>query len=186
MPFVDRAETGLDIGRLLDGLLTDHGGDHPDDPCPCLAALAAFATVPALADHLLVHLAWGRRLGDRARAAWLERGEEDLLASAALHGGEVERPSVPRIEAALRAIRLALAHLEPADRAPLLGCAAWLEWALGRGSIAGAFVDLALAADPTDVFAAWLGMRLQRGELPEWAFRATPGLSLEAQLRRIA
>ncbi len=96
------------------------------------------------------------------------------------------RPSVPRIEAALRAIRLALAHLEPADRAPLLGCAAWFEWALGRGSIAGAFVDLALAADPTDVFAAWLGMRLQRGELPEWAFRATPGLSLEAQLRRIA
>ena len=61
-----------------------------------------------------MHLAWGRRLGDRARAAWLERGEEDLLASTALHGGEVERPSVPRIEAALRAIRLALAHLEPA------------------------------------------------------------------------
>ena len=186
VPFVDRAEIGLDTARLLEGMLTDHEGRHPDDPCPCLAALAAFAEVPALADHLLVHLAWGRRLGERARRAWLERDEDDALASAALGGGEVDRPSVPRIEAALRAIRLALAHLQPADRAPLLGCAAWLEWALGRGSIAGAFVDLALAADPSDTFAAWLGIRLQRGELPEWAFRASPGLSLEAQLRRIA
>jgi Domain of unknown function (DUF4192) len=181
--FVDRAAAGLDTGPLIEGMLAPHADG---DPCPCLPVLAAFAEVPDLAEHLLLHIAWGPAFGDRVRRAWLERDEDDPLAEAALDGGEVARPSVQRIEAGLAAVRTALAHLEPRARAPLAACAAWFHWALGRGSLAGAFVDLALEADPAHPLAVALAVRLRRGELPEWAFREEPGLSLEQQVRRIA
>jgi hypothetical protein len=181
--FLERAAGGLDIGPLIEGMLTPH---DDGDPCPCLSALAALAASPDLAEHLLLHIAWGPAFGDRVRRSWLEHREDDPLADAALGGGEIARPSVPRIEAGLNAIRAALAHLEPAARAPLAACAAWLEWALGRGSLASDFVDLALAADPAHPFAVVLAVKLRRGELPEWAFREEPGLSLEEQVRRIA
>ena len=181
--FLDRAAAGLDTGPLIEGMLTPHADG---DPCPCLSALAALAEAPDLAEHLLLHVAWGRAFGDRVRRAWLERDEDDPLADAALDGGEIARPSVQRIEAGLSAVRAALAYIEPAARAPLAACAAWFEWALGRGSLAGDFVGLALAADPAHPFAVALGMKLRRGELPEWAFREEPGLSLEQQVRRIA
>ncbi|HEV7624235.1 MAG TPA: DUF4192 family protein, partial [Amnibacterium sp.] len=181
--FLLRAAAGLDTGPLLEGMLAAHVGE---DPCPCLAALAAFAEVPDLAEHLLLHIAWGPAFGERVRRSWLERDEDDLLAEAALGGGEVERPSVERIEAGLRAVRAALAHLEPNDRAPLAVCAAWFEWALGRGSIAGGFVDLALAAEPGHPFGRLLAAELSRGKLPEWAFNAEPRMSLAEQLRRMA
>ena len=181
--FLDRAAEGLDTGPLIEGMLATH---DDGEACPCLSALAAFAGSPGLAEHLLLHIGWGPAFGDRVRRSWLERGEDDALAAAALDGGEIGRPSVPRIEAALNAVRGALAHLEPAARAPLAACAAWLEWALGRGSLAGDFVDLALATDPTHPLALALGVKRRRGELPEWAFREEPGLSLEQQVRRIA
>jgi hypothetical protein len=183
-PFVLRAAFGLDAGALLEGMLAEHTAG--DDPCPCLAALAAFAEVPDLAGHLLLHIAWGPAFGERVRRSWLERDEEDAEAEAALNGGEVARPSVPRIEAGIRAVKAAMAHLGPDARGPLAACAAWLEWALGRGSLAGAFLDTALALKEPSAFALVLGLRLQRGVLPEWAFREQPGLSIEEQLRRIA
>lgn len=183
-PFVLRAALGLDTTALLEGMLTEH--PLGDEPCPCLAALAAFAEVPDLANHLLLHIGWGPAFGDRVRGSWLERDEEDPDAEAALNGGEVERPVVPRIEAGIRAVKAAMAHLEPDRRGPLAACAAWLEWALGRGSLAGGFVDLALAAAEPSAFAVVLGLRLGHGVLPEWAFRERPGLSIEEQLRRIA
>ncbi|MCU1474702.1 DUF4192 family protein [Amnibacterium sp.] len=183
-PFLVRAARGFDTGPLIEGMLTPH--DDSGDPCPCLAAFAAFADVPALAEQLLLAIAWGPAFGDRVRASWLERDEDDAVAQAALDGGELGRPDVPRIEAGLRAVRAALAHLEPAERAPLAACAAWLHWALGRGSLAGGFVDLALETEPRHPLALHLAARLRRGELPEWAFRTQPGLSLEQQVRRIA
>ncbi|MGN6741922.1 MAG: DUF4192 family protein [Amnibacterium sp.] len=183
-PFLQRAALGLRTGPLLEGMLAAHA--TADDPCPCLAALAAFAEVPDLAAHLLLHIAWGPRFGERVRRSWLERDEDDAEAEAALNGGEVRRPSVPRIEAGIRAVKAAMAHLEPDSRGPLAACAAWLEWALGRGSLAGAFLDTALAVREPSAFAVVLGLRLQRGVLPEWAFREQPGLSIEEQLRRIA
>lgn len=181
--FLVRAAAGADTGRLIEGMLTDHEGV---DACRCLSALAAFAEVPDLAEHLLLHVAWGPEFGDRVRRSWLERREDDTLADEALGGGEIGRPSVPRIEAGLRAVRAALAHLDPSARAPLAACAAWFEWALGRGSLASDFVDLALAADPAHPFAVVLAVKLRHGQLPEWAFREEPGLSLEQQVRRIA
>ncbi len=181
--FLERAAEGLDTGPLIEAMLTAH---EDGEPCPCLSALAAFAESPDLAEHLLLQIAWGPGFGDRVRRSWLERGEDDPLADAALDGGEIERPSVLRIEAGLNAVRAALAHLEPGARAPLAACAAWLEWALGRGSLASAFVDLALAAGAAPPLALALAVKLRRGELPEWAFREEPGLSLEQQVRRIA
>jgi len=182
--FLDRAVAGLDLRALLEGALQPH--EPAEEPCPCRAALAALAAVPDLREHLLLHVAWGAAFGERVRRAWFERDEEDPLAAAALAGGEVERPSVPRIEAALEAIRDALAHLDPAERAPLLSSAAWLHWALGRGSLAGSHLDLALAIDPADRFALALAMHIGHGALPEWAYREHPGLSVEEQVRRLA
>jgi hypothetical protein len=129
----------------------------------------------------------GFRPGAGLAGRSFSRGEPFVLRAAfGLNGGEVARPSVPRIEAGIRAVKAAMAHLEPDARGPLAACAAWLEWALGRGSLAGAFLDTALALKEPSAFALVLGLRLQRGVLPEWAFREQPGLSIEEQLRRIA
>jgi hypothetical protein len=47
---------------------------------------------------------------------------------------------------------------------------AWLSWALGSGSVAGFFVDQALAIDPQYSMAILLEVLLASGHLPEWAF----------------
>lgn len=180
--FLQRAAGGLDTGALLEGMLLEH--DEAEETCPCLAALAAFAEVPELAEHLLLHLAWGPRFGERVRRCRLEHAGDDPLVAAALTGGEMTRPAIPRIDAALRAVRVGLGHLAPPDRGPLAACAAWFHWALGRGSLAAAFLDSAPATDSP--LGLLVEAKLRRGELPEWAFRAEPGLSVEQQVRRIA
>lgn len=45
---------------------------------------------------------------------------------------------------------------------------AWLSWALGRGSLAGQYIRLARAIDPSYSMAELLDTMLSNGMMPEW------------------
>jgi hypothetical protein len=84
------------------------------------------------------------------------------------------RPDPERIERAIELLRSTAAHLPERHRAPLLTMLGWLHWALGRGSVAGRFVDAARRIDPRYGLAELLARMLGAGMLPEWAYRADP------------
>jgi hypothetical protein len=50
----------------------------------------------------------------------------------------------------------------------------WLHWATGGGSAAGAYAERALRAHPGRDVPTLVLVKLQRNELPEWAFRTNP------------
>lgn len=94
---------------------------------------------------------------------------DDLLARL-LTGQTSVRPDPERIERALEVLAVAIANAPVHLRPGALCIAAWLAWALGRGSAAGALVDRALADDPGHRMAGLLHAFIGSGALPEWAF----------------
>jgi hypothetical protein len=87
-----------------------------------------------------------------------------------LLGQTTTRPDPHRIERALDVLRPLVPNLPAGHRAGTLCIAAWLSWALGRGSAAGALIDRALEADPAHSMAQLLSAFIGSGALPEWAF----------------
>lgn len=80
------------------------------------------------------------------------------------------RPDANRIEAAIGVLK-ALVALAPRSARPAPFCMlAWLSWALGRGSVAGIFIDRALEIDAHYGMARLLDTLLGSGRLPEWAY----------------
>ncbi len=87
------------------------------------------------------------------------------------------RPDPVRIEAAIAVLKTVVA-MAPRSARPAPFCMlAWLSWALGRGSVAGIFIDHALAIDPHYGMAQLLDTLLGTGHLPEWAFAVPTGVS---------
>ncbi|MDH2445036.1 DUF4192 family protein [Amnibacterium sp. CER49] len=171
--FVGRVLGGLDVSAAIEGMLEE----HPDGPCACSALLAALAGLPVLRDLVMMQFAWGPEFGAYVRERTLvsaEPVEPTDPVVLAFSGGDMVRPDPDRVERGIAAVKRAAACLSPADRAPLLTVAGWLSWTLGRGTIAAAFVDRALVADPAYPFASLLGTMLGAGMLPEWAFRTEP------------
>ncbi|WP_187432433.1 DUF4192 family protein [Agromyces mariniharenae] len=97
-------------------------------------------------------------------------GEVSELLGRLLLGRSTVRPDPGRVERALEVSRIAAANA-PGDLhvAPLC-IAAWLAWSLGRGSAAGALIDLAVEASPGHSMATLLSAFIGSGALPEWAF----------------
>lgn len=100
----------------------------------------------------------------------VESAEQFL--SRLLMGHAAARPEVERIERALETLVVAIANAPEHERAGALCMAAWLAWALGRSSSAGALVDLALEADERHSMARLLRRFIGTGALPDWAFSA--------------
>ena len=147
-------------------------------PREAAAVIGAFQTDTAR-DAALLQWSFGPEMGQRVV-------EEDLefLQNPKLVGGDEEttrlllgvgpRPDPMRIEHAIATLKR-LASLAPRAELPgLLTMLAWLSWALGRGSIAGAFTDRARSLGPECGFAALLDAILSSGHLPEWAFHVPP------------
>lgn len=138
--------------------------------------LAAALRIPALRDIVLLQIGWGAEFGSHA---W-RRGTEDRPltidepTTMAFTGGDMARPDPTRIERAIERLKGVAALTPPDRRAPVLTAIAWLHWALGRGTLAGRFVDLARAADPAHSLASLLAALLAGSVLPEWAYRDTP------------
>jgi hypothetical protein len=82
-----------------------------------------------------------------------------------------ERPDPVRIERAITLLKAVVAMAPRSARPAPLCMLAWLSWALGRGSVAGIFIDGALAIDPEYSMAALLNAVVCSGHLPDWAYQ---------------
>ncbi|WP_166784103.1 DUF4192 domain-containing protein [Cryobacterium suzukii] len=156
------------------------------------AALLVLVQSPPNRDQIMVQFAFGRDEGVRAhdingRYARLQhetgRSLDDLVAEeisigdpTAAHTGDImlglqcERPDIDRIRVAITLLRTVVAMAPRSARPAPLCMLAWLSWALGSGSVAGFFVDQALAIDSQYSMAILLELLLDSGHLPEWAF----------------
>jgi hypothetical protein len=148
-----------------------------DVPADAVARALWLASHAVLRDAMLYTWAWGSGIGEDALAlnlalsAGAELGPEGERLAGALGGfSEMPRPDRARVTRAIDALRTVTALAPAKARAPLFTMLGWLHWALGRGSIAGRFVDRARRLDPEYGLAELLETMLQAGHVPEWAF----------------
>lgn len=94
----------------------------------------------------------------------------DEFLSRLLLGRAAARPDAERIERALDTLVVAIANAPVSNRAGALCAASWFSWSLGRGSAAGALIELALESEPDHGMALVLARLFGSGTLPDWAF----------------
>jgi hypothetical protein len=147
---------------------------EPSEISDTAAALLVFIVAgPALRDVVLMQWAFDREMGERVYddAVRFRAGEPaDSLDTARLMMGDGPRPDPARIEAALLVLKELAARAPRDDRPPLLCMLAWLNWALGRSTVAHRFLVAGAEIDEHYGLAEILGTMLDRGYLPEWAF----------------
>jgi hypothetical protein len=85
-------------------------------------------------------------------------------------GLTVHRPDPERILRAIDLLKAAVATAPRYARPAPFCMLAWLSWALGRGSVAGIFIDRALQIDPGYGMALLLETLIGSGHVPEWAY----------------
>jgi hypothetical protein len=152
------------------------GGDEPAShriDVATVALLVHVAQSPALRDVLMLQWAFDLPTGDSVLedARRYAAGEPvDGLASGGLMLDEGRRPDACRVERAVSLVKVLAASSPRAGRPPLLCMLAWLNWALGRSSVAHRFVSAAEQIDRRYGLAEVLRAVLDRGMLPEWAF----------------
>lgn len=118
----------------------------------------------------------GDRAGDGQRDRQIDRGYVAGYRLDQLMLGQIrQRPDPDRIHRAIHLLAFLTAAAPRAARPAPLCMLCWLSWALGMGSVAGLFLDQALAIDPDYSMAQVLHSVLASGHLPEWAF-AVPEL----------
>ncbi|GAB3385673.1 hypothetical protein GCM10027568_03100 [Humibacter soli] len=143
---------------------------------PVAAALTAHVlSQPFARDAALFTWGWGSPVGRRAlrfeeRHLQGKPHDDDQIALALAGKGGLTRPSERGVQRAIRLLREVAAKVTGADGAPVLSSLAWLNWALGRGSVAAEYVDQARTADPDYPFAELIETMLDAGMLPEWVF----------------
>ncbi|MFB6611546.1 DUF4192 family protein [Agromyces sp. NPDC056379] len=159
-----------------------------------LAWFLHLASIPAVRDAMMLQIGFGALIGEAAhddaiataeRAAAHEETIDGLVVrelatgttrevsemlSRLMIGQSQLRPDASRVERALTMLRRLIANAPPSLRVGPLCIAAWLSWALGRGSAAGAFIDTAVDLDPDHSMAGLLSALIGSGTLPEWAF----------------
>jgi hypothetical protein len=103
--------------------------------------------------------------GERENPGPSGAGTADLMMGMTRH-----RPDPDRIERAISLLKVLVAMAPKSARPAPLCMLAWLSWALGRGSIAGIFIDRALDIDGRYSLALLLHTLFGSGHLPEWAY----------------
>jgi hypothetical protein len=166
-------ETLGDINRFVEEALEwDESAIDAND-----ALLLFVLQAPPMRDLTMLqwasNLATGEVLMDEAER-W-SRGERDLRmtdmsASPGLMLGYGPRPDADRIKRGIQLLLTVVSRAEDTERLAPLCMLAWLNWALGRGSRAGRYIDEARTIDPTYGMAELLDAMLSNGMLPEWAF----------------
>ncbi|MEV7693801.1 DUF4192 family protein [Microbacterium sp. NPDC089189] len=175
-----------DVPHLFDSFVRDAspiddpvragGGNTPADAARhsayASAALIWCLARPALRDIGLATWVRGIDAGDdavEAQQRW-EDGAEYPADLAAWMTGEGARPDPERLTAALAQCRLAAALAPREARPGALSVCAWLAWALGRSSHAGAYTDLAREIDPEHGLSCIVASMVAASYLPDWAF----------------
>jgi len=144
-------------------------------------------------DQVMLQFAFGREVGVLAHAAnehYRQRQEatgrdmDDLVDEEQAAGTNTEvrrigdlmlgltedRPVPERIECAIALLKRVVSSAPRSARPAPLCMLAWLSWALGRGTVAGIFIDQALALDPEYGMGILLNTLVCSGLLPEWAY----------------
>jgi hypothetical protein len=93
--------------------------------------------------------------------------------------GQGRRPDPRRLLAAIDALIVLVPLAEDWFRLGPLTMIGWLNWALGRGTRAGQFIDQARRIDPAYGMAELLDTWFSTGALPDWAFGEPEELALE-------
>jgi hypothetical protein len=154
------------------GWFEDVLAKEPADVDPVeLATLGLVFERPALRDVLLISIVDGKDGGDLAldaQLAW-EEGVEYPRELAMRMWGEGDRPSPARIERMIRLLKWLSATLEH-SHAGVLALLAWMEWALGKSSVAEVHTKMALAIDPEHGLSEIVQSFITAGHLPAWAF----------------
>jgi hypothetical protein len=147
-----------------------------DIPDEVVTALLWSLRDKGVRDCALMHLAWGRAGGVRAPhdTDSLHRGlgvPQGSVLETFVGEGRVA-PDGLRAEGAVRLLRhlVSLAPL-PWQLAPLT-MLAWFEWARGRGSAAGDYLDRALAIGPGYELARLFSQMVSMGRIPDWVGRS--------------
>lgn len=189
-------ELERELGDALDPVVAAERLARAEDRSPAaLAWIVHLLGRPVFRDAMMLQVAFGSVIGELALDSAEEAAERsrrtgesldelmrreldveavesvDEFLTRLLLGQAAARPDPERIRRALDTLVVAIANAPLARRAGALCVAAWLSWALGRGSAAGALVGLALESDPGHGMATVLARFFGTGTLPEWAFR---------------
>ena len=137
------------------------------------ALLAFMLQGPPSRDLVMLQWATSISVGDQMWNAGTPEGTVDHTNDVDLGDlmfGIGPRPDPGRIENGIKLLLTLVASLADNERRPLLCMLGWLNWALGRGSIAGRYIDEARTIDPQYGMAEVLDTMFSNGMLPEWAF----------------
>jgi len=159
-----------DLPAVLE-LILAHDVARLDDRAA--AFVIAICRSPALRDVVMLQWAFDLATGDRVlddAESFAAGTPAESLDSGVLMLGQGPRPDPERVEVAIELLKAIAARAPRPDRPPLLCMLAWLNWALGRSSVAHLFVTAAQEIDARYGLAELLRTVLDRGMLPEWAF----------------
>ncbi|HEY0259028.1 MAG TPA: DUF4192 domain-containing protein [Lacisediminihabitans sp.] len=138
------------------------------------ALLLFVVQAPPLRDLAMLLWASDLRLGDRLfeetqrTVGDIDAFDADL---ADLLLGIGPRPDPDRIERGIRLMRRLTAWVDTTERLAPLCMLGWLNWALGRSSLASRYIAEARSIDPGYGMAELLDTMLANGLLPDWAFQ---------------
>lgn len=104
----------------------------------------------------------GRPVPERMEA-YIENYQRSFL------GQTGRRPAWERIDALETVLRLLHAFAEDETRSHILSLMGWVEWARGRGSVSGAYIDRCLEEFPENQLAQLIGRYMDAGGICPWA-----------------
>jgi len=159
-----------DIPLTLERILRHDPGSL--DPVVAAFVIAVVRS-PAMRDVVMLQWAFNVATGERVLAdarRFAVGAPADELDSAVLMLWQGPRPAPDRVETAVTLLKRVTALAPARNRPPLYCMLAWLNWALGRSSVANEFVSAAEAIDADYGLAEVMRAVLERGMLPEWAF----------------
>ena len=159
-----------DLTAVLE-LILAHDVSRIDDRAA--AFVIAVVRSPAIRDVVMLQGAFDLETGDRVlhdAESFAAGAPAESLDSGVLMLGQGHRPDPERIDVVIELLKGIAARAPRAYRPPLLCMLAWLNWALGRSSVAHLFVVAAQGIDEQYGLAELMRTVLDRGMLPEWAF----------------
>jgi hypothetical protein len=167
-----RAKSRLlaEIPNALERIL-DHG--EADLETDAAGFVISLARLPALRDVVMLQWAFDRDTGERVlddARRFAHGASAHQLGTAGIMLGRGPRPDPGRIDRGIDLLKRITALAPREHRPPLYCVLAWLNWALGRSSVAHVFVGEAEKIDSGYGFAELMRAVLERGMLPEWAF----------------
>lgn len=125
---------------------------------------------PLLRDSLLGAWARGEVSGQNLlvkQVEFITDGTSVNEADASFLWGEGPRPDAAALEQAIEAVRT-IAAVDKSQG--VMGVLGWLNWALGRSTLALAYLDMATGDDPGASFVQIVRSMIDAGHLPAWAF----------------